>query len=855
MGAAVATVAAVVLAGREAPRSRRFALVAGGALVMAAVANGRWGFYDVRMIKGVRQPEMLALRWNSFSRVEVIGTPAELWQGRPLVFHGYSTTLDPELRIPEVWLRYDAVAATQITRFDGDPSRLWHLRYDVTSAAYQMRRYRNVLVIGPGGGRDILTALHLGSGPVTGVEINPLTIQLLRRRFRTFTGGLYDGFPGVRIVNDEGRNFVRHANEQYDLIQASLVDTWAASAAGAHALTENYLYTVEAFEDYLRHLTPDGVVSFSRWFSDLPAESLRVVALAVEALRRQGVTDAAAHVLVVRTNEAETRMPSLCTILLKRSPFTADELAELRGWATRMRFLISCAPDDLSRGAPPGEFHQLLGPQAAPFIACYPADISPVYDDRPFFFNRVPLIAWLAHRLGLADSPVGERPLTVGGQTLLISLVAAAASTALLLLIPLAAARWRRGEEHAGRTGRKRGALWALYFAGLGLGFIMVEVVLIQRFSLFLGYPVYALSVVLFTTLLASGIGSLIAGRWSQPPVLAKRLPRILAWLCGMLALYALALPRLLDLVLGAPTLVRISVAVAVIAPLGLLMGMPFPTGLRRAAREAEGLVSWAWAVNGGASVLGSTLAVLISMTSGFTAALLAGVASYAVALGVAVWALRPGTADGETAETERPQRWRDRRDGETAETQSLPVSPSLRLSLSPSLRGWLLVAALLLLGACQRADDTDLLPPPGYSTPGQIALTGDSDARFAGGWYQVETGAEGATWRWMGKRGEIRLRNQGAEMRLRLRGWAPLELLPAAPTLRISINGQELDRFTAPAGHFTKEYTVPRAVQGGGETSSLVIESSATVTPPKDDRQLGYSLTQLVWEPLAAKP
>src|SRR5204862_3138014 len=155
---------------------------------------------------------------------EVTGTPATLWRPQQPLFAGYSARLDPAFRSPEVWLRYDADAGTQITRFDGDVGKVPHLAYDVSSAAYQLRRYHNVLVIGPGGGRDILTALSLGSGPVTGVEINPITVRLMRTRFRTFSGGLYDGFPGVRVVNDDGRSFLRRATVPYDLIEASLVD-------------------------------------------------------------------------------------------------------------------------------------------------------------------------------------------------------------------------------------------------------------------------------------------------------------------------------------------------------------------------------------------------------------------------------------------------------------------------------------------------------------------------------------------------------------------------------------------------------------------------------------------------------
>lgn len=626
--AAVAAAAGAILAGRAARVPGRVAGLLACALVLSAAANTRSGFYDVRMTKGKRQPPMLALEWNSFSRVEVIGVPADLKTPRRPLSAGLSTTLDPGFRVPELWLRYDADAATQITRLDGDPTRLAHLAYDVTSAPYHLRRYGNVLVIGPGGGRDVLTALALGSGPVTGVEINPMTIRLMRGRFRHFTGGLYDGFTGVQVVNDDGRSFIRHAAARYDLIQASLVDTWAASAAGAHALSENSLYTVEAFEDYLRHLTPDGVLAISRWF-DPPAESLRVVTLAREALRRQGVVDPAAHVLAARTDPTKTQLPALGTILVKRSPFTAIEVAALRAWAERMRFPVSYAPDDLARGGSPADFHRLLGADAERFIATYPYDISAVHDDRPFFFNRVPLVPWLLHRLGLPAPPAGRAPLTLGGQTLLIALTATGAATVALLALPLLAARRRRRDPSAPAP-----ALWGCYFAAVGLGFIMVEIVLIQRFGLLLGYPVYSLSVVLFTMLATSGLGSLLAGRGS--PV--SLLPRVLGVLAAALLLYAAGLPWLHDALLGTETAVRILVVAAAVAPLGLLMGMPFPTALRWAGAEAGRLVPWAWAVNGGASVFGSALAVLVSMTWGFTATLLAGALAYGAALAVVLW-------------------------------------------------------------------------------------------------------------------------------------------------------------------------------------------------------------------------
>jgi len=641
VGAGVAAFAAVVFSWRYRPRMSLTAMLLSGLLFLAAIANQFWNFYEIRVIKGLQQPPTLALKWNSFSRVEVVSstTTRDFLEPHRPEARGLSGKLDPAFQIAEVYLRYDANAATQITRFDGDLSRLRHLRYDVTAAPYLMRHYGNVLVLGAGGGRDILTALQMGSGPVTAVEINPLTIELMRGQFKDFTGGLYDNYPGVRVVHDDGRSFLRHQSEPYDLIQASLVDTWAASSAGAYALTESNLYTVEAFTDYLRHLSPDGVIAFSRWFFKPPAETLRVVTLAVEALKLQNVSEPSQHILIVRTHDLGDGGGVLCTVLIKRSPFTEDELAMLRAWATEMDFVITYAPDDLKRGVAPNEFHELLGSRYAQFVADYPCDISAVYDDRPFFFDRVPVAAWLAQRLGLATSPTGNGAMTLGGQALLASLMLSALCTIALMLWPLLRLKtWRKqGQGSQSRTRfirqRSTSVLWTLYFSCLGFGFITIELVLLQRFNLFLGYPVYSLSVVLFTMLLASGVGSLIAGRWNA----SSTLMRVFPLLCAVLFLYAVALRPLINLTLGMATVSKILLAAVLIAPLGLLMGIPFPTALRTIGRNGDDFVAWAWAANGVASVFGSSVSMTISMTYGFTYSFWMGAATYLLALLVAV--------------------------------------------------------------------------------------------------------------------------------------------------------------------------------------------------------------------------
>ena len=508
MAATIAVLGGVVLLPRSAVPARWGTLAVAGALVLGLATNGRLHWYDVRYVKGAQQPPTLALKWNSFSRVDVTGTPDSLWRPHPPSFPGFSARLDPGFGIPEVRLAYDADASTQITYFDGNLQRLGYLGFDVTSTPYHVRPYRDVLIIGPGGGRDILTALSFGAEHITGVEINPITIALMRGRFRTFSGGLYAGYPGVTIVNDDGRSFLRRGEARYDLIEASLVDTWAASAAGAYALTENSLYTVDAFGDYFNRLTPDGVVCFNRWFPSPPMESLRVVSLIREALARRGIVNPAEHVMVLRTNTEETDMPSLGSILVKLTAFTPGEIATARRFADEMGFLTPYLPGEVGN-----DFGALLGPAYQQFVAAQTFDLSAISDNRPFFFSRVPVLAWALHRLGLSSSPLGSAPLDLGGRTLVMSVLLTGLATALLLLLPAWAERRRPPDPTI--SGVHHG-LWAIYFAGLGLGYILIEVVLIQRFSLFLGYPVYSLSVVLFTMLLSSALGSLASGRFTS---------------------------------------------------------------------------------------------------------------------------------------------------------------------------------------------------------------------------------------------------------------------------------------------------------------------------------------------------
>ncbi len=616
LAAAVAALAGCVLA--RVPLARNCAAGLIVLLALGAGLNAKAGFFDLGYAKGEKVGPTLAIRWNSFSRVEVRGTSESLEQKQIPESWGFSSRL--KARVRELYLLYDADAMTQIVGFDGTLASIDYLLFDVATAAHHARRHEDVLVIGAGGGRDVLAALAGGASHVTGLEINDVTVDLMRSQFRDYTSGLYVDHPQVEILVEDGRSFVRRSNQPYDLIIASLVDTWAASAAGAYALAENSLYTVEAFEDYFDALAPDGMVSFSRW------GSLRVVMLAKTALRNRGVSDPGRHIIVVQTDSRLTGRPSLETVLVKKTPLLPGEIAALSSWAREMAFIVAYAP---GIDAEPGEtspLEALLGTdeQAQRLLEVAPADLRPTTDNRPFFFDSVPIIWWLANQLGVQSPVFAKQELPLGSVALLTSLVASALFAGLLVLLPLVIGRAGKGASPLTGAGKLR---WAGYFAALGLGYIIVEIVLIQRFNLYLGNPAYALAVVLFTMLASSGVGALVASRLES----RRAVVGLMVGVCFAVMFVALSLDAFVDLTMSGAIGSRIVAAMLYVAPVGCVMGMPFPTGMRLAGRVSPELVSWAWAVNGGMSVFGSVLAVLISMSIGFSACLLVGVGTYAV--------------------------------------------------------------------------------------------------------------------------------------------------------------------------------------------------------------------------------
>ncbi|UCD57134.1 MAG: hypothetical protein JSV16_15165 [Candidatus Hydrogenedentota bacterium] len=591
------------------------ALVAAVAMALLLVSNAKWNFLRIKYSKAGSTEKVLFEKWNSFSRVSAV--PFKVGD-RPF---GWGLSRARSWDKPaEIMVGVDASAGTPITHFDGDRRKIEYMKYDVTALAHYLVEAGKVLIIGPGGGRDVLTALAFDQREIVGVEINPIMVELVNDVFGDFSGRLYQQ-PNVKIVIDEGRSYISRSEEKFDLIQASMVDTWAASAAGAFTLMENNLYTREAFSEYLEHLTEKGILTMSRWYVAIqPGETLRMVSLGVAALRETGVEHPERHIIVAK-NVGWLKGGGVATMLIKRSPFTNAEIRRIRDVCKELGFGMVVTPAEVNDARFAALFEN---PNPGPFFKRYPIDISPPVDDRPFFFHMLRLKDFYRSDVLQGSLNFGENAISVLVKCLLVVFFL----NVLFIFAPLLTLRRTSLKKEHDRF------RYLLYFACLGLAFMLVEIPTIQRFTLFLGHPVYSLSVALFALLFFSGVGSLCTDTFSLSDS-RKRLVKILGALSVLLIVYVFAVPPIFYRLIALPNHARIAVSVALLCPLGLLMGMPFPLGLKLLNCRTDELVPWCWAVNGATSVLASVLAIAISISYGFGATLLSGLVVYLLAMGL----------------------------------------------------------------------------------------------------------------------------------------------------------------------------------------------------------------------------
>ena len=589
------------------PRLKRRSHIGAAGLVVLAALNAST-IHGIQPIwsKGKldARTDILYETWNPISRVRVV---APKWEPR---FVGPER---PPISSEVVYIDIDNDAATGIYRFQGDLKDVDFLRYEVNSMGARLRAGGSAAVIGVGGGRDVLSCALFGFHRIVGIEINSSIVDVTARRLRWYSG--FDKIPNFELHQDEGRSYLTRNHEKFDLIEATVVDTWAATAAGAMALTENSLYSLDGWRIFYDHLRPGGIIAFSRW-NHKPDfhETTRLFSLAYATLLSEGVQDPESHLAMIRQDE-------LATLLASNQPFSAQDLAKIRATSKDLNYQILYLPGEelgMQQLRPVLQARTLEGLAALRSRDYF--DLSPPTDSSPYFFSfvRFPAIRGILRIPG------------VHWEALLPLLHLTSFMLAALILVALTivwpARRWTRAQQ--GAVPAPAGAI--VYFVGIGLGFMLAEMGMMQQLSIFLGQPIYSLAVVLAGLILAAGLGSLASDRMPISTALRSRAPALLSALV-LVAYSFVVLPAIHGAVAGV-LWQRIAVSLALVAPCGFIMGFCFPVGLRWASELGqEGNLPWMWALNGAASVLATFIAMAISTETSIRACVLTGAACYAL--------------------------------------------------------------------------------------------------------------------------------------------------------------------------------------------------------------------------------
>jgi hypothetical protein len=541
-------------------------------------------------------------------------------------------------------LIHDGLLGSAIYRFDGNPASLTRFDSDPRSFPFAAAGAspNDVLIIGAAGGNEVLASLYFDAGHIDAVELNPVTHRFVTEKFADYDGHFTDN-PKVNYVTDEGRTYLARSDRTYDLIWYPAPDSYSATNAatsGANVLSESYLYTSEAIVDSFDHLSRGGILAaqFGEFdYNARPNRTTRYVATARHALAERGVPDPTRHILVVTTTTEGAS--ALSTVLVKETPFTAVQVdAVLTDLGAVPGAELRYAPGHPVDGESVSDLATIPDGELGSWYDSYRYDVRPVTDDAPFFWHFTPY----DDVIGNFTDPIrrGDAEIALGERVLLLLLAVAVVFAAVFLLLPFVTVRsiW---------VALPRKPRSALYFAAIGLGFIFFEITLIQRLTLFLGYPTYSLTVTLASILIFTGVGAYLSARTLQRP------GRVTAVLFGAIValtvFYQFALPPLTDGLLGWPLAGRILLAFAVLAPLGACLGYFMPLGLGAVAtltKYPREYVAWGWAVNGFASVVGAVLTTILAMTFGFRVVLFLALAAYAIA----VVALRGLTQEAPTS-------------------------------------------------------------------------------------------------------------------------------------------------------------------------------------------------------------
>ncbi len=565
--------------------------------------------------------KLMSTKWNPFSRVDVVESPVVRFA--PGLSLNHQDSLPPQLGIT-----VDGDNLNAITHYHGNKDELTFLSRLPSALPYYLKKIDDVLILEPLGGLDVLMGLYFGAGNIDGVELNPLIVYAVNDDFKNFSGNLYEQ-EGVNITVGEVRSYLRKTEKHYDLLHLSISNTLGASSTGVYGLVEDYLFTEEAFTQYLGHLKDGGFFTITTYLLPPPRQELRIISLLLSVMEKRKVPYPELRLAAIRTW-------GTLTIVCKKGDFNYEEIAKLKGFCHDRNFDLVYYP-----GINPEEvnlYNQLKEPlyhllimqlvekgSREKLYRDYLFDLAPVTDDQPFFYhffklNKLKEVYW---------SVEGKWQFLIEGAYLVpVIFIQALFLSFLFIFLPIFLSSKRSAFK---AVSRKQKIRIVSYFSLVGTGFMFVEISLIQKFILFLDHPYYAVSLVIAALLMATGVGSYLSRRLSITKS-GKAAYFLLLALCLSIIAYSYILPALFHLLLPYNLLTRQCLTLLMLFPLGILMGIPFPLGIRWLSSFSPSLIPWAWCINGCSSVLSSILAVMIALGGGFTLVLSLAACSYGMA-------------------------------------------------------------------------------------------------------------------------------------------------------------------------------------------------------------------------------
>jgi len=542
-------------------------------------------------------------RWSSNSRIDLIPVAEK----QRLIFGVGKNTSDLPPIPPEKLISQDGSAMTFIVNFSEHPEGLRIIERSMYSAAMHLKERPRVFIIGVGGGNDVWAAKIHDASYVKGVELNQPTLDIHREVLPHYSRGLLED-SRIELVCAEGRSALMRETDTYDVIQMTGVDTWTALTSGSYVMAEDYLYTRQAIESMYSHLADEGIMQIIRFAGN--AEALRMLSNIYAAFENRGIPDFEKSIICLTDG-------FLMCFLAKKGIFSQSEVVKAEDFAKKLGLGRAYLPYRFTDSFPESF---ITSKDKEDFIQSTSANISPTTDDKPyfFFFSKWPN--------PFSPSDYTWKPNTifeVKPGFILFQLLCSSLLGIILIILPLVIFM-RKGIE---LTGFMR---FLVYFAGLGFGFIMIEIAAMQKLTLFLGHPLYSITVTLFSVLIFTGLGSQLSG--SRFEALSKRLWVVPAGLTLLLIAFIFISPQLVNLFIHFPLPVRIAITVLVLAPISMMLGVPFPYGIRLLNVQNPSIIPWAWAVNGCCTVIGAIVAVILSMQFGFTIVLIAAGLIYVVA-------------------------------------------------------------------------------------------------------------------------------------------------------------------------------------------------------------------------------